>query len=258
MANVTVFSSPTEGIDLLSADEFDLSPVVSITVAPTQVTALYDDGATNIYDGFGFEGNGLNITAGTATALTVDDLGPVFTVTGFSIAATTIDGFYDANDGIGLRDLLLAGNDTITSGAGNDALPGLAGDDVIQGGAGNDQLLGGLGNDQLFGEAGDDTLSGEAGDDLLVGGVGDDILLPGSNTNVDRISPGEGNDTVNFTGAGLGFFVVDYEGITSGITANFVGDAGTVTKTSGTDSFLNVATIDGIVGGGGHPRHICR
>ncbi|MGZ0186565.1 MAG: hypothetical protein ACKVH0_00920, partial [Alphaproteobacteria bacterium] len=82
-----------------------------------------------------------------------------------------------------------------------------------------------------------------------MGGDGDDILLPGSNTNVDQISPGEGNDTVNFAGAGSGFFVVDYAGITGGITANFVGDAGTVAKISGTDNFLNAATIDGIVGG---------
>lgn len=86
---------------------------------------------------------------------------------------------------------------------GNDTIEGRDGDDTLFGGLGMDTLLAGNGNDQLNGEGGNDTLEGGSGDDRLDGGLGDDLLKGGAGNDSYIFLRGNGNDTVDQTGAPL-------------------------------------------------------
>ena len=66
------------------------------------------------------------------------------------------------------------------------------GSDVLAGGGAAEVIFGGGGNDNIAGGAGEDTLIGGEGDDTLSGGTGADIYVFGA---------GDGNDTLNDTGA---------------------------------------------------------
>jgi Ca2+-binding RTX toxin-like protein len=82
---------------------------------------------------------------------------------------------------------------------------------AVNGGAagsvsGIEQVIGGAGNNTLEGTAGNDVLSGGPGNNTLIGHGGDDTYVFtgaawGTNTIVEN--PGEGNDTVDLTGATL-------------------------------------------------------
>src|SRR5215207_8790958 len=121
-----------------------------------------------------------------------------------------------------------AGDDTLSGAAGDDKLNGDGGEDKLYGSAGLDKLDGGKDADQLYGGAGDGDsvtyasrttavtadLAGSAGDDgetgegdtivgtveRLFGGTGDDKLTGNGNLNV--ITGGKGNDTIDVRGAG--------------------------------------------------------
>ncbi|MGE5547122.1 MAG: hypothetical protein ACM33T_09500 [Solirubrobacterales bacterium] len=85
----------------------------------------------------------------------------------------------------------LGGDDFVNSGKGND---------TVYGGDGADTLYGDFGDDKLFGGAGNDTLDGGGNKDVLTGGVGDDVYrLWSTNEKVVEL-PGEGKDTVIFSG----------------------------------------------------------
>ncbi|MEJ1095480.1 MULTISPECIES: calcium-binding protein [unclassified Pseudoxanthomonas] len=85
-----------------------------------------------------------------------------------------------------------AGNDSISGYEGDDAIRGGDGGDLLNGQSGNDTLLGENGNDQLLGSYGNDTLNGGAGNDTLTGGYGSDTYV---------FALGDGQDTINNTGA---------------------------------------------------------
>jgi Ca2+-binding RTX toxin-like protein len=137
------------------------------------------------------------------------------------------------------------GSDTIFGGAGNDFLNagpegeflpdgsasdlannlfGGEGNDTLQGGEGRDFLNGGNGNDILSGAGDTDHLLGGAGNDVLDGGFwygnrldggpGDDLYLVYSSgildvTNFVTELPGEGIDTIQYTGDALGSDGID-------------------------------------------------
>ncbi len=84
---------------------------------------------------------------------------------------------------------------------GNDSNNTLYG--IKNGGASvNDILYGYGGNDSIYAYDGDDTLIGGTGDDNLSGGLGNDtyIFAPGFQSDAIRENPGEGTDTIKFTG----------------------------------------------------------
>jgi Ca2+-binding RTX toxin-like protein len=87
---------------------------------------------------------------------------------GTRVYETLSDVLVDASafypDGVGVMNVLLAGNDTGTGWSGKDFLIGGTGDDTLSGGDGNNILDGGAGTDQMNGGKGDDTYVLRAGD----------------------------------------------------------------------------------------------
>jgi Ca2+-binding RTX toxin-like protein len=108
-----------------------------------------------------------------------------------------------------------AGSNWIESSGGGDWLQGEGGDDTLYGQAGDDTLHGMEGGDTLDGGADNDTLHGNAGDDILRGGTGTDTLIGGSGNDSYMFVRGDGNDTVDQTGAvaGSDIDVVGFEGL---------------------------------------------
>jgi Ca2+-binding RTX toxin-like protein len=98
----------------------------------------------------------------------------------------------------------------VTGGNAADLIEAGAGKDRLNGGAGNDALSGAKGNDTLSGGSGNDVLSGGLGADTMSGGLGKDIFTIGDTRQgssaaqfyKDKISGGEGTDTLAFTAAG--------------------------------------------------------
>ena len=131
-----------------------------------------DNATTLLGNGFvvsTFFGQLVDISAGTITGL-VSLVGgePLASVSGWSLDASEVFDLVVADDTVGLRNLLLAGNDTLT-------LSNLS--DKATGGAGHDLMVGLKGNDRLNGAGGDDTLNGGIGRDTLTGGNGEDSFL---------------------------------------------------------------------------------
>ncbi|TAG13039.1 MAG: DUF4214 domain-containing protein, partial [Rhodobacterales bacterium] len=71
------------------------------------------------------------------------------------------------------------------------------------GGSGNDSLQGTAYRDYVLGFIGNDTLNALAGDDRLSGGTGNDLLDGDTGSDVYDWLNGNGNDTINDTGASL-------------------------------------------------------
>jgi Ca2+-binding RTX toxin-like protein len=90
------------------------------------------------------------------------------TVSGWSLLAAEVFQLVLDDDTVGLRNLLLRGNDTITLSDRSDRATG---------GAGNDHLIGLKGHDKLNGGNGNDTVDGGIGRDTLTGGAGEDVFL---------------------------------------------------------------------------------
>ena len=131
----------------------------------------------------------------------------------------------------------------------NLSVTGTDGGDILRGGAGNDTLRGLAGNDILQGLGGDDLLEAGLGDDTLEGGSGNDTLNAGDGGAAGYfekyITPGLGNDTVDFSGlgqaGGLVWAALLHKDLTSGVTITLDGIANTgfVTKSVGTTSLIN-------------------
>lgn len=85
--------------------------------------------------------------------------------------------------------------------AGNDSISGYESDDAIRAGDGADTINGQEGNDTLLGEAGNDQLQGSYGNDRLDGGAGNDTLVGGYGSDVYVFALGDGQDTIDNTGA---------------------------------------------------------
>lgn len=105
-------------------------------------------------------------------------------------------GFLDAS--------AFSGRARLEGGFGPDTLVGGAGDDSIYGFQGDDLLMGGAGNDQLGGGDGQDWLDGGTGNNTLEGGFGDDRLIATASA-INRITGGEGFDTIDFRTEGQAF-----------------------------------------------------
>ena len=98
------------------------------------------------------------------------------------------------------------------------------------------------------------TVNGTSGDDNLMGTSGNDLILPGDATadGGDTIHASAGNDTIDFTGAHNGSYILDYSSLGSDLTANITTTGGTIDKGSlGIDSLVNFDSINGL-GGGAH------
>jgi len=158
MAKVTINSSAGADFDVFDADTFDVTGVVDVAVTPTRIVVTYDDGFRDVFIGQNFTANGDDVTGGTVARLrSFDGTRLVFDIRDFSIPATTVAGFFDAEDGLGLANAILEDADDIQSGGGDDTLTGFQGDDIINGGDGDDIFLDETGDNQFIGGSGDDT-----------------------------------------------------------------------------------------------------
>ena len=126
-----------------------------------------------------------------------------FSVGDFSVSPSAFENALSATDPTAIRNLLFAGNDTISGGAANNVLQGLGGDDTISGKAGNDTIEGGEGASYLRGDEGDDLITGGSafddingnmGNDTASGGGGDDWVVGGKDN--DSLSGEAGGDLV--------------------------------------------------------------
>ena len=215
MASILINSAVNFGFNANNFDEFDFSGIIELGVSPTLVQITYDDGSIDQFFGFGFQTDGMTVTAGTVTGFAGFLPGGIqrSSITELNLSAVTIAGLIEVNDGFGVRDLGLAGDDQILSGGGDDILLGGPGDDVIDGGAGSDTLDGGTGFDaasyvsssgpvaadlslgfaidgsggfdtfisieDLFGSSHNDLLIGDDQFNFLFGSAGDDDLRGG-------------------------------------------------------------------------------
>ncbi len=118
----------------------------------------------------------------------------------------------------------------------------------VIGGTGDDDITGDGNDNLLSGGDGNDVISGGDGDDILEGGEGNDTINTGDNNfNGDTVIAGIGTDTIDFNTA-QGFYILDYSGLANAIAVDL--DAGSVNKgASGTDTILNISSIDNINGG---------
>uniref|UniRef100_UPI00406CAFE7 calcium-binding protein n=1 Tax=Inquilinus sp. OTU3971 TaxID=3043855 RepID=UPI00406CAFE7 len=168
MANLVV--NATNGINgagfsiaAMQALDFDNPQIATFT--PTFVKVNFDGGLSVELTGTGF-GFDLSGVTGTATKLVLLQGGsPVVTLSGFSIAASTVYDAVESGDYQGLAAIMFAGADTMTGSQQADTLLGLGGNDTLSGLGGNDVLGGGDGNDVLRGGAGADVLDGGNGSD---------------------------------------------------------------------------------------------
>ena len=162
----------------------------------------------------------------------------------------------DIEDAIGgVGDNLLvgstAGND-LTGGPGNDIIDGGSGDDTLSGGLGNDRQTGGAGNDFVFGDDGDDTILEGAGNDAVAGG-GDVDLLDYSGV-TGGVTLALGDSSPQPTGGAGTDQVTEFENLTGGSGADVLGgDGGSnlLSGGAGNDTFGGDAgddLIDGDLG----------
>ncbi len=144
-----------------------------------------------------------------------------------------------------------AGND-LTGGPGNDVIDGGSGDDTLSGGLGNDRQTGGAGNDFVFGDDGDDTILEGAGNDAVAGGGDVDLLDYSGVTGGVTLSLGDPSPQP--TGGAGTDLVTEFENLTGGSGADVLGgDAGSnvLSGGSGNDTFHGDAgddLIDGDLG----------
>lgn len=133
----------------------------------------------------------------------------------------TIDGSYTDADG-----------DAVDNGDGS----GAAGDgDYVDAAAGNDSVASGAGADTVLGGSGDDTINGGAGDDNLDGGADSDSFV---------FADGFGTDTIFGGEDGTDDDLMDFSGLTAGVSAVYSGtEAGTVTASGSSAIFSQIERI---------------
>ncbi|WP_395679988.1 calcium-binding protein [Inquilinus sp.] len=270
-------------IAAMQALDFDNPQIASFT--PTFVKVNFDGGLSVEVSGTGI-GFGLGGVTGTATKLVLLQGGsPAVTLSGFSIAASTVYNAVQAGDYQGLAAIMFAGADTMTGSqqtdtllglGGNDTLSGLAGSDILGGGDGNDILRGGAGADQLNGGAGTDTATyyessvgvtvnlatgtgsgGLSHGDVLIsienvnGGQGGDTLVGNAGANV--LVGYNGNDILRGgAGAdrldgGAGNDSVGYSDTNIGITVNLATGVGSGGAAQG-DILIGIENVSGSTG----------
>jgi Ca2+-binding RTX toxin-like protein len=244
-------------IAAMQALAFDNPQIASVT--PTFVKVNFDGGLSVEVTGSGM-GFGLGGVTGTATKLVLLQGGsPAVTLSGFSIAASTVYNAVQAGDYQGLAATMFGGADTMTGSQKVDTLLGLGGDDTLSGLGGNDVLGGGDGNDVLRGGAGADTLNGGNGTDTVsyyTSSIGVVVNLEtgkGSGgeaqgdlmTGIENVSGSQSWDSmIGTTGANVlqGWNGNDY--LLGGRGAD------TLSGGAGADTFLYIGTIHSLVGAG--------
>jgi Ca2+-binding RTX toxin-like protein len=242
-------------IAAMQALDFDNPQIASFT--PTFVKVNFDGGLSVEVTGTGI-GFGLGGVTGSATKLVLLQGGsPAVTLSGFSIAASTVYNAVQAGDYQGLAAVMFAGADTMTGSQQNDALLGLGGDDTLSGLGGSDNLQGGDGNDILRGGAGADQLNGGAGTDTATyfetnGGVTAN-LTTGTGTggfaqgdvlvSIENLSGSQGNDSlVGNAGANT------LQGWDGNDVLTGAGGKDTLTGGAGADRFVYASIAQSVVG----------
>src|SRR5688500_8798347 len=124
-----------------------------VSYSSAQITRC-DAGNTGTYIGqFTYSSTGLS--GGTVTGYKSYEYGVLqFEASGASLSALSVSNYLDKDDGLGLYQYALSGNDLICGSGENDILPGWGGHDTIHGSSGNDQLFGLAGNDFIDGGSG--------------------------------------------------------------------------------------------------------
>jgi Ca2+-binding RTX toxin-like protein len=143
-----------------------------------------------VIDGSGFAWEGDAMIEGTISGITFTDKEGTITYMTFKQLSLTVDEFNDAYlaDGIlGVQNLIMTADDTVTGSAIADEIQAGDGKDIVNAGAGADIVNGGIKADKLNGEGGNDEITGDAGNDRLWGGPGSDLF---------RFSDGDGKDIV--------------------------------------------------------------
>ncbi len=142
-----------------------------------------------------------------------------------------------------------ASNGTTTRNIEQLTLEGTAFDDTLGGGLYGDRLSGGAGDDRLDGASGDDVLEGGGGDDRLEGGGGSDYLFDAQGNNAliggdgdDTLGSGAGTDVID-GGAGTDRWVVDFSGLSSGVTIAMDTAPGATTTASNGTTVRNVESV---------------
>lgn len=150
MATFTTFAAAGFRMDQLNL--FDLFEHNSELRLATEYRSIDDAANFTRFTGAGLTYAGVfpdtQLTGGTITGIQdIQAAATTFNLTGVSITAPALYGFYLAANTTGALSAMLNGNDTVTGAAGNDVLFGFQGDDRIVGGLGGDLMNGGIGND---------------------------------------------------------------------------------------------------------------
>jgi Ca2+-binding RTX toxin-like protein len=262
MANLVV--NATNGIngagfsiDAMAALDFDNPQIAAFT--STFVKVNFDGGLSIELTGsdFSFDFFTGNVT-GTATQLVLLQGGsPAVTLSGFSIAASTVYNAVQAGDYQTLAGIMFAGPDTMTGSQQADTLLGLGGDDVLSGLSGGDSLQGGDGNDVLRGGWGADTLDGGAGTDTVSYYTSNTGILVSLASGTGGAGEAQGDTFVgieNVSGTQAGDSLYGNAGINVLQGWNgadiLVGRAGkdTLSGGAGADRFVYVGTAESVVG----------
>ncbi|MGH6910992.1 MAG: calcium-binding protein, partial [Phenylobacterium sp.] len=156
-------------------DLFDIGLLATGSMSQRTATGYHVDLGDEVLaftgTGFTFNPAGDAVTGGTVTGLQDQYQGAVnFSISGFSIAATTFASWGAAHDNATAKAAIFAGADVVTGGNF---------DDLLRSYGGADTLSGGLGADTLDGGAGDDVINGGAGHDVITTGAGADIVMVG-------------------------------------------------------------------------------
>jgi hypothetical protein len=246
-----VFQQSVSIDDLIDATIFDDTSTAQIT--STMLTVVSGDGLASVR----LIGSDLTwtpladgdfaLTGGTITraefdaGATAGALSPAVVLSGLAINAVVLDAAVDEAWDTNLQDT-----------SAFDALL-----DAYQ-----YDITGTAASERLEGSQWDDTLRGGGGGDTLVGWEGDDVLIVGSNAagfEYGLVSPGTGNDTIDYAAVVTGDHLLSYEFQPAGVDLSIdgVNKVGSVLKGSsgqwedtllGVDKLLNVANHPTVAG----------
>ena len=144
----------TAGTTPLNTDQLNLAKVQygQVTVADSgHIRFTYGDGTADDLFGTGLTYSATGALTGGVLTGAVDSVNgaTVFSIQGFSLAATDFVALVQAGDNAGILAAVLGGNDTLTGSTGADVLRAGAGDDTFVVSGGNDVLDGGSGTNTV-------------------------------------------------------------------------------------------------------------
>lgn len=216
LGNIRMDLGGIEAVTIRTAGGSDTVTVADLTgtdVASVEISMAlpgrFGDGAADLVtlDGAAVAER-IEVTSGGGSLMTVDGMAAHVDVFGVeAIDTLTVTG------GEGADTISAAGAD---AGQARLVLDGGEGDDLLLGSAGADTIFGGTGVDVITASAGDDDVFGGRGDDVAVLGAGDDRFSWDPGDGNDLVLGGDGIDTLDFDGAGIGEeIVISASGTTS-------------------------------------------